>query len=55
MTFGVSNADKFIVEPSPDKIISGFYNDTFLFGRESSGVPNIVHKKVKNKLKIPMV
>ena len=30
-------------------------NDTLLFGRESSGVPNIVHKKVKNKLKIPMV
>tara|TARA_B100000614_G_scaffold109281_1_gene98137 strand:+ start:139 stop:612 length:474 start_codon:yes stop_codon:yes gene_type:complete len=29
-------------------------NDTILFGRESSGVPNKVHKIVKNRLKIPM-
>ena len=29
-------------------------NDTILFGRESSGVPEIVHKKIKDKLKIPM-
>ena len=29
-------------------------NDTILFGRESAGVPEIVHKKIKNKLKIPM-
>jgi len=30
-------------------------NDTLLFGRESSGVPEKVHKKIKNKIKIPMV
>ena len=29
-------------------------DDTILFGRESSGVPEKVHKKLKNKLKIPM-
>ena len=30
-------------------------NDTLLFGRESAGVPEKVHKKLKNKLKIPIV
>ena len=29
-------------------------NDTILFGRESAGVPESIHKLVKNKLKIPM-
>ena len=29
-------------------------NDTILFGRESAGVPENVHKIIKNKLKIPM-
>ena len=29
-------------------------NDTILFGRESAGVPEKVHKAVINKLKIPM-
>jgi len=29
-------------------------NDTILFGRESAGVPDDVHKIIKNKLKIPM-
>ena len=29
-------------------------NDTILFGRESSGVPEEVHKFVNNRLKIPM-
>ena len=29
-------------------------NDTILFGRESAGVPEKVHKIVKNRLKIPM-
>jgi len=28
--------------------------DILLFGRESSGVPNEVHKKIKNKLKIKL-
>ena len=29
-------------------------NDILLFGRESAGVPEKVHKLIKNKLKIPM-
>ena len=29
-------------------------NDTILFGRESAGVPNEIHKLVENRLKIPM-
>ena len=29
-------------------------NDTILFGRESAGVPEKVHKILDNKLKIPM-
>ena len=29
-------------------------NDTILFGRESAGVPNNIHKLIKNRLKIPM-
>ena len=29
-------------------------NDTILFGRESSGVPELIHKQIKNRLKIPM-
>jgi Predicted rRNA methylase (SpoU class) len=29
-------------------------NDTILFGRESAGVPEYVHKKINNRLKIPM-
>ncbi len=29
-------------------------NDTILFGRESAGVPDDIHKIIKNKLKIPM-
>ncbi len=29
-------------------------NDTILFGRESAGVPEKIHKLLNNKLKIPM-
>ncbi len=29
-------------------------NDTILFGRESAGVPESVHKLIKNRLMIPM-
>ena len=29
-------------------------NDTILFGRESAGVPEELHKLIKNRLKIPM-
>ena len=30
-------------------------SDTILFGKESAGVPNMVHSLLKNKLKIPMI
>jgi tRNA (cytidine/uridine-2'-O-)-methyltransferase len=30
-------------------------NDTILFGRESAGVPDKLHKIIKNRLKIPMI
>ena len=29
-------------------------NDTILFGRETAGVPESIHKLIKNRLKIPM-
>ena len=29
-------------------------NDVMLFGRESAGVPEDLHKLIKNKVKIPM-
>ena len=29
-------------------------NDILLFGRESAGVPEILHKTIKNKVKIPI-
>ena len=29
-------------------------DDTILFGRESAGMPEKVHKLIKNRLKIPM-
>ena len=29
-------------------------NDTILFGRESAGVPDEIHRILKNKIKIPM-
>ena len=29
-------------------------NDTILFGRETAGVPESLHKLIKNRLKIPM-
>ncbi len=30
------------------------HDDTILFGRESAGVPEKIHKIIKNRLKIPM-
>ena len=30
-------------------------NETFLFGRESAGVPEHIHNSIKHRLKIPMV
>jgi len=29
-------------------------NDMLLFGRESEGVPEILHRRIKNKVKVPM-
>ena len=29
-------------------------NDVLLFGRESAGVPENLHRSIKNKIKIPM-
>ena len=29
-------------------------NDFLLFGRESAGVPDEIHKKIKDKLKVPL-
>ena len=29
-------------------------NDIMLFGRESAGVPESLHKTIKNKIKVPM-
>ena len=29
-------------------------NDMLLFGRESAGVPEILHRTIKDKIKIPM-
>ena len=29
-------------------------NDFLLFGRESAGVPNDIHKKIKDRLKVPL-
>ena len=29
-------------------------NDILLFGRESAGVPEVLHKTIKNKVKVPM-
>ena len=40
------------------KLYSSFkfkMDDTLLFGRESAGVPQKIHKLINNKLKIPMV
>ena len=43
-TKGSTNYTKFKFKPG----------DTILFGRESAGVPEKVHKIIKNRLKIPM-
>ena len=61
------NSDQFFDEKKNQRIIlmttkaSSSYtkfkfekNDTILFGRESAGVPQYVHKMINNRLKIPM-
>ena len=40
--------------PSPYTEFKFKKNDTILFGRESAGVPEFVHKMINNRLKIPM-
>ena len=63
-----NNADEFFEKKKSERIIlmttkakkkyTDFKfkkNDTLLFGRESAGVPETVHKKIKNKIKIPMI
>ena len=36
------NADKFIFEPAPQKIATGFYNDTYLFDQNACTSPHLV-------------
>ena len=63
-----SNAQEFFKAKSKQRVIlmttkasksySSFkfkINDTLLFGRESAGVPQKIHKIIENKLKIPMM
>jgi hypothetical protein len=38
----VINADKYINEPAPGKIASGFYNDTYLFDQNACTAPHLV-------------
>ena len=47
-----------LITTKADKTYTSFSfkkNDTILFGRESSGVPDHVHKIVNERLRIPMV
>ena len=47
-----------LITTKADKTYTSFSfkkNDTILFGRESSGVPNNIHKIVNERLRIPMV
>ena len=63
-----NSADEFFEEKKSERIIlmttkakkkyTNFEfnkNDTLLFGRESAGVPEKIHKKVKDKIIIPMI
>ena len=62
------NSDEFFEAKKNDRVVlmttkaSKIYtkfkfksSDTLLFGRESAGVPDEVHKRLKNKIKIPMI
>ena len=66
-TIRYKNFDSFLKKNSKSRIIlmttkaKKFYHlfkfkrkDVLLFGRESSGVPNEIHKKIKHKLKIKL-
>ena len=62
-----SSVDEFFKKKQKDRVIlmttkaTAYYtkfkfekNDTILFGRESAGVPEKIHKVIKKRLKIPM-
>ena len=52
-----SNSRVILITTKAKKIYTKFSfrnTDTILFGRESAGVPNDIHKKIDYKLKIPM-
>ncbi len=62
------SSDEFFEEKKNDRVVlmttraSKIYtefkfrgNDTLLFGRESAGVPDEVHKRLENRIKIPMI
>ena len=56
--YAKSNARVILATTKAKKIYTDFKyknDDTLLFGRESSGVPKILHEKIKLKIKIPMV
>jgi tRNA (cytidine/uridine-2'-O-)-methyltransferase len=47
-----------LITTKAKKIYSDFNfrkNDTLLFGKESAGTPEKIHKLLKNKIKIPMI
>ena len=61
------NFETFMIKNSKSRIVlittksNKFYhrfrfkkNDFLLFGRESAGVPDEIHKKIKDKLKVPL-
>ena len=53
-----SNQRVILITTKAKKIYTDFkfkINDTLLFGKESAGVPNKVHKILKQKIKIPMI
>ena len=53
-----SNERVILITTKAKKIYTDFkfkINDTLLFGKESAGVPNKVHKILKQKIKIPMI
>ena len=62
------NSDEFFKAKKNDRVVlmttkaSKIYtefkfktSDTLLFGRESAGVPDEVHKRLENRIKIPMI
>ena len=65
--FKYENYDKFLIKNKKKRIVlmttkakKNYHrfifkkNDILLFGRESAGVPESLHKTIKNKVKVPM-